>query len=172
MSLTQVDLGPRQGTTLSWLRNLRFRLLSLPPGEISQGGSSREGTGRGRLPMAPPTPTPHTLRSGPVSPPHHPGTGPLCIHGCSGAHELCTGPRSIRQHPVREGSKARRPADSSLLARRGGDVAFKARGGPCERALHRCRGALGTPAPHPSLVPWLCFSARHEFDKSLKAGDG
>lgn len=50
------------------------------------------------------------------------GKGLLRIHGCSGAHELCTDARSIRQRPVREESKA--PVAGGQLFLRG-DTSFQ-----------------------------------------------
>lgn len=73
------------------------------------------------------------------------GKGLLRIHSCSGAHELCTDARSIRQRPVREESKA--PVAGGQLFQRG-DRAFKARRG----------AAAESPLPASGPGPWALRS--------------
>lgn len=79
----------------------------------------------------------------------------LGIRGCSGAHELCTGARSIRQRPVREESKAPAAAGSSFCAETWPLRAL--RGAQQPVALCCC----------PSPAPGLCCSARRRFVKCL-----
>lgn len=68
LSLTQVDPGPlSQGPMLSWPRNLASALLCLLGKHLGAGFQLRDR--RGPALITPPMPTPHTLRSGPVSPP-------------------------------------------------------------------------------------------------------
>lgn len=85
------------------------------------------------------------------------GRGLLRIHSCSGAHELCTGARSICQHPVREESKA--PAAGRQLSLCGEAATWLSRpaeGPPCE-PFARAGGALGALLPAPLQCPVSLF---------------
>lgn len=122
------------------------------------------GTDWGRPSSPTPTPTSQAPHSSPTSAAL--GRGLLRIHCCSGAHELCTGTRSIRQHPVREESKAPAAGRQLSLRREVETRLSRPVVGPPLRALRwPSPWALCSP-PLPN-APSLCFSARHRFDKCL-----
>lgn len=113
LSTFKKTTSPGPGSpSLAFLHFLKKHLL----------GSS-EGTSRGRDERTDPH-LPYSIPKlfSPVRLRLRCGKGLLRIHSCSGAHELCTGARSIRQHPVREESKT--PAAGRQLFLRG-DASFQ-----------------------------------------------
>lgn len=157
LSLTQVDLGPLfQGTTLSWLRNLASaplcllgKYLGVVPAE-GQAGAGAHGPTNAHSPHPSlwPRVTPTTLEQALSE-----------FTAARGLMNYARAPdQSVSTLSGRD-QRPRRPADSSLCARRGGDVAFKARGGPCEKSPSPVPGepwALCSPPLPGALALFLC----------------